>query len=101
MEKYALGLASFWSVDGLFLYHPTGISCIDPTIHARVDSGDAAETSPAEPQQNVSDFFFCMQQTAFLLVDTSIGMIPRDCTSKKALFSALIELHIMKVIDCG
>jgi hypothetical protein len=66
-----------------------------------VDSGDAAETSPAEPQQNVSDCFFCIQQTAVLLVDTSIGMIPRDSTSKKALFSALIDLSIMNGIDCG
>ena len=26
-----------------------------PTIHARVESGEAAETSPLEPQQNVSE----------------------------------------------
>jgi len=51
-----------------------------------VESGEAAETSPAEPQLTVSDRFFCIQQTAILLSDTSVGTIPIDSTSKKALF---------------
>jgi len=29
IQKYALGLASLWSVDGLCLYHQNGLSYID------------------------------------------------------------------------
>jgi len=74
-------------VDGLALYHQNIISYIDQlTVHPRVESGEAAGTSPVETQHNVSDCFFWIQQTAIVLVGTSIGTIPRDSTSKKALF---------------
>jgi len=71
------------------------------TIHPRVESGEAAETSPAETQQTVSDCFFWIQQTAIVHVGTSIGTIPRDSTCKKSALSALIDLHNMNGIDCG